>query len=66
VDEAAQIILYEINEGRRSLERPMRRWDDIKMDIKETGYEYVDWIHLTQNRDGWLALVNTAMKLRVI
>jgi hypothetical protein len=26
----------------------------------------VEWIQLTQNRDRWLALVNTAMNLRVL
>jgi hypothetical protein len=53
-------------EGRRPLGRPRRRWeDDIKMDLREIGFEDVDWIHLAQNRDRWRALVNTVMNLRV-
>jgi hypothetical protein len=33
-------------EGRRPLGRPRRRWEDnIKMDIRETGFGDVDWIH---------------------
>jgi hypothetical protein len=53
-------------EGRRSLGRPRRRWEDtIKMDLREIGFGYVDWIHLAQNRDRWWAVVNTVMNLQV-
>jgi hypothetical protein len=33
--------------------------DSIKIDFKETGYEDVDCIHLTQDRDMWYSPVNT-------
>jgi hypothetical protein len=53
-------------EGRRPLGRPRRRWEDnIKMDLREIGFGDVDWIHWTQDRDRWRALVNTVMNLRV-
>jgi hypothetical protein len=59
-------ILVGKPEGRRQLGRPRRRWeDDIKMDLRETGFGDVDWIHLAQDRDRWRALVNTVMNLRV-
>jgi len=52
-------------EGKRPLGRPRRRWEDnIKMDLREIGWEDVDWIHLAQDRDQWRALVNTKMNLR--
>jgi len=36
------------------------RWeDDIEMNLKGTGYEDVEWIHLAQDRNQWLALVST-------
>jgi hypothetical protein len=35
----------------------------IKMYLKQLGYEGVGWIHLAQDRDQWLALVNTVMNL---
>jgi len=35
------------------------------MGLRETGWEGMDWIHLTQDRDQWWALVNTAMNLGV-
>jgi hypothetical protein len=39
-------------EGKRPLRRPRRRWEDnIKMNLKEMGYEVVNWTHLTQDRD---------------
>jgi hypothetical protein len=53
-------------EGKRPLGRPRRSWEDnITMDLRETGWEIVDWIHLAQDRDQWQAVVNTVMKLRV-
>jgi hypothetical protein len=32
-------------EGKRSLGRPRRRWEDvIRMDLRETGWKSVEWI----------------------
>jgi hypothetical protein len=46
--------------------RPRRRWEDnIGMDLREIGWEGVDWIHLAQDRDQWRAVVNTVMNHRV-
>jgi hypothetical protein len=54
-------------EGRRPLGRPRRRWEDgIRMDLEEIGWGGVEWIHLTQDRDRWRALVNAVMNLRVL
>jgi hypothetical protein len=39
-------------EGRRSLGRPRRRWEDgIRMDLREIGWVGVEWIQLAQDRD---------------
>jgi hypothetical protein len=35
------------------------------MVLREIDREVVDWIHLSQDRDQWLAVVNTEMNLRV-
>jgi hypothetical protein len=35
------------------------------MDLREIGWESVDWIHLAQDRDWWQALVNMVMNLQV-
>jgi hypothetical protein len=51
--------------GRRPLGRPRRRWEDIKMDLQEEGWDGVDWIDMAQDRDRWRALVNAVMNLRV-
>jgi hypothetical protein len=45
---------------------PRRRWvDNIKMDLREIGWDGMDWIDLAQDRDQWRALVNTVMNLWV-
>jgi hypothetical protein len=47
-------LLAEKTEGKKPLGRPRRRWKyNIRMDLRKTGREVVDWIHLTQNRDQW-------------
>ncbi|KAJ4444903.1 hypothetical protein ANN_06701 [Periplaneta americana] len=52
-------------EGKRPLGRPRRRWEDnIKMDLREVGYDDRDWINLAQDRDRWRAYVRAAMNLR--
>jgi hypothetical protein len=62
----AYIILVGKPEGKRPLGTPRRRCvDNIKMDLRETKWDGMDWIELAQNRDQWRALVNTAMNLRV-
>jgi hypothetical protein len=33
------------------------------MDLREIGWDGMDWIHLTQNRDKGRAFVNTVMNL---
>jgi hypothetical protein len=46
--------------------RERRRFvDNIKMNLREIGWNGMDWIDLAQNRDQWRALVNTVMNLRV-
>jgi hypothetical protein len=39
--------------------------DNIKMDLREIGWDGMDWIDLAQDRDQWRAIVNTVMNLRV-
>jgi hypothetical protein len=59
-------ILVGKPEERRPLGRPRCRWvDNIKMDLREIGWDGVDWVVLAQDRDQWRALVNTVMNLRV-
>jgi hypothetical protein len=55
------------NPGRkRPLGGPMCRWEDnIRMDLREIGWEDVDWIHLAQDRENWWTLRKTVMNLWV-
>jgi hypothetical protein len=44
-------ILVGKPEGKRPLGRPRRRWaDNIKLDLREIGWDGVDWIDLAQDR----------------
>jgi hypothetical protein len=53
-------------EGKRTLGRPRRRWEDnIKMDLQEVGCGGIDWIDLAQDKDRPRTLVNAVMNLRV-
>jgi hypothetical protein len=40
--------------------------DGIKMDLREIGWEGVEWIQLAQDRDRWRAVVSAGMNLRVL
>jgi hypothetical protein len=48
---ACRILVGKL-ECKRPLERPRRRWvDNIKMDLREIGWDGIDWIDLAQDRD---------------
>jgi hypothetical protein len=51
-------------EGKRPLGRPRRRWEDIKMTLREIGRDGMDWIHLAQDRDQRRDILNTLINLR--
>ena len=59
-------VLVRKPEGRKPLGKPRRILvDNIKMDLQEVGYGYMDWIGLAQDRDKWRTLVSAVMNLRV-
>jgi hypothetical protein len=35
------------------------------MDLREIGWDGVDWMYMAQDRDQWRALVNTVLNLPV-
>jgi hypothetical protein len=54
------------SERKRSLKRPRRRCvDNIKIYLREIGWDGMNSIDLAQDRDQWRALVSTVMNLRV-
>ena len=53
-------------EGKRLLGRPRHRWvDNIRMDLQDVRYGYMDCIGLSQDRDRWRTVVIAVMNLRV-
>jgi hypothetical protein len=39
--------------------------NNIKFDLREIGWDGMNWIDLAQDRDQWRDLVNTVINLRV-
>ncbi|KAJ4428247.1 hypothetical protein ANN_24264 [Periplaneta americana] len=65
-----QYLLYRVLVGRSEGKRPLGslrcRWEDnIKMDLREVGYDDREWINLAQDRDRWRAYVRATMNLQV-
>ena len=50
-------------EGKRPLGRPRRKWEDIRIDLREVEGGG-DWMELAQGRDRWRALVNKVMNFQ--
>jgi hypothetical protein len=60
-------ILVGKPEGKGPLGRPRYKWKGyIRIDLREIGWEGVDWIHLAQVRDQLRVLLNTVMKYWVV
>ena len=59
-------VLVGKQEGKRPLGRSRCRWvDNIRMDLREVGCGYMDWIGLAKDRDRWRTLVSAVMNLGV-
>jgi hypothetical protein len=59
-------ILVGKSEGKRPLGRPRRRWvGNIKIDLREIGWNDMEWINLVQDMDQWRVLVNMVMNFQV-
>jgi hypothetical protein len=58
-----QQILVEIPEGKRS----RCRWENnTRKDLRDVGWEGVDWIYVVQDSDQWWDAVNVTMNLLLI
>jgi hypothetical protein len=57
-------ILVGKPEGKKPLERPSV--DGSKMNLREIGWEGLEWILLAEDRDHWWALMNAVMNLWVL
>jgi hypothetical protein len=57
-------ILFGRPEGKRPLGGSRRRWEDnIKLDLRDIGIDWENWIQLAHDRVHWRAFVNRVMNL---
>jgi hypothetical protein len=62
----AHKILVGKLEGKTTLGRPRRRWEDnYGIDLRETGWKNVDWMHLDQDKGQWRDVGNMKMNLQI-
>jgi hypothetical protein len=62
-EKCIQVLVGKAEEG-TMLKKPRCRCKcNIRIDLKEIGWEGMDWIHMAQGRNQWWNLVNTIMKL---
>jgi hypothetical protein len=60
-------VLVERPGRKRPHGRSRRGWENnIKTDCQEVGRRGMDWIAVAKDRDGWRAVVNAVMNLRVV
>jgi hypothetical protein len=53
-------------EGKKPLRRPICRWfDNIKVVLREKEWGDMYWMDMAEDRDQWIAPVNTVMNLLV-
>jgi hypothetical protein len=65
-DRGVHRVLVGKSEGKRTLGRPRRRWEDnIKMDIQDVGGGRGDWMELAQDRERWREHVGTVRNFGV-
>jgi hypothetical protein len=59
---AAEILLPQ---DENPVGRTRHRWEEnIRTDVREVGWEVVNWIHVGQDRHQWRTLFDTVMNLR--
>jgi hypothetical protein len=59
---------YRVLVGKPKVKRPLqrpKREDNIKRVLRGIEWEDEDWVHLAQDRDQWLAVLNTVMNLQI-
>jgi hypothetical protein len=60
-------ILVGKPEGKRLRGRSRRRWaDNIKIDLREIGWDGVDWTDLAQDIDQWMAILDRVIIYKVL
>jgi hypothetical protein len=49
---------------RNAFGKPRHRWEEnIRMDLRETCWKDVDWIHLVQDREQWRVFVEMVINI---
>jgi hypothetical protein len=52
--------------GNKLLGRPSHRWkDNIKIDVKQGGWEEMEWMNVVKGGDSWQVALNTVMNYKM-
>jgi len=65
VKNAYKILIGEPRRKRPHGGHSWRSEDNVRLDLREMGWQGVDWIHLARGRDHFKGAMNTAMNLQV-
>jgi hypothetical protein len=57
--------VHTVVDGKPEENRPLGRWEDMRMDLREIEWEGVDWTHLARDTNQWWVLVYTVMYVQV-
>jgi hypothetical protein len=50
----------------RALEKPICMWvDNFKMDLRDRGWDGIDWTHLVQDMNQWRGLVSMVINVQI-
>jgi hypothetical protein len=59
-------VVVRKSEGKKSLLRPKRRWEDnIKVGLTEIGWKGIDWVNMARDSNNWQDAVETLLKCQV-
>jgi hypothetical protein len=64
-DEKCMLLFIRTPERMRPFGKPRHRGEGFRMDLREIGWEGLEWMHLVQDRVQWQVVVYMEMNIQV-